>query len=81
MSGDLPGTVPTMGPGSMLTGWWTRMPLGPDGELLWARIVRLMPPDRTLEDRWAVQLRRGTETWWVKCASSVHFPVCDVDPT
>ncbi|MFB9386489.1 hypothetical protein ACFFTK_25345 [Pseudonocardia petroleophila] len=74
-------TAPPMGPAAMLPGWWTLMPLGPDGEHLWARIVRLLPPEWTQEDRWAVQLRRDADTWWVKCAPSAQFPVCDVDPT
>ncbi|WP_141279380.1 hypothetical protein [Pseudonocardia hydrocarbonoxydans] len=67
--------------GGMVAGWWVELPLEEDGAPVWARIEVVLPPEKTMEDRYALRLRRDDEVWWVKVSGRLPFPVCDVDPT
>lgn len=67
--------------GGMVSGWWVELPLEEDGAPVWARIEVVLPPEKTMEDRYALRLRRDDEVWWVKVSGRLPFPVCDVDPT
>lgn len=67
--------------GGMSVGWWVELPVAEDGGLLWVQVGAVLPPERTLEDRWALRVRRGGGVWWVKVAPHLEFPVCDVDPS
>lgn len=67
--------------GGMVVGWWVELPLDDGGDPVWARIGAVLPPEQTLEDRYALRLHRGGDVWWVKISGRLPFPVCDVDPT
>lgn len=67
--------------GGMIEGWWVELPLEEDHGPVWARIEVVLPPEKTMEDRYALRLRRDDEVWWVKISGRLPFPVCDVDPT
>lgn len=67
--------------GGMVAGWWVELPLEEDGAPVWARIEVVLPPEKTMEARYALRLRRDDEVWWVKISGRLPFPVCDVDPT